>query len=219
MRHSEGPVYRRCKSERGAHCFSQYNNMDRGEQPHILRVLTQVEEILISRVNPILQVTHARGGKYKYIGHTISFLQDISTIVRRLPQRVEDIEFLIMRRHGAESKYYECYVKISQVMDAFLFKIQCDHYYRDVVIDYDSMNALPEGSIDASSRLKFVDFHIEESELNETNNEEFHAENFTSHPSSFVSHLPNECREVEETREFLDNFHSSHVQYMDWPTI
>lgn len=88
-------------------------------------------------MNPILQVTHARGGKYKYSGHTISFPQDISTIVRSLCRRVKDIDFLIVRRHGAESKYYECYVKISRVMDALLLKIQRDQYYRDVVIDYD----------------------------------------------------------------------------------
>ena len=55
--------------------------MDPHEQPNILRVLTQVEYMLITRVNPILQVTHAQGGQYKYSGHTISFPQDIATIV------------------------------------------------------------------------------------------------------------------------------------------
>lgn len=36
--------------------------MDLGEQPYVLQNLTQVEEILIAHVNPIQQVTHARGG-------------------------------------------------------------------------------------------------------------------------------------------------------------
>ena len=45
--------------------------MDPGNQPTVLVVLTQVEKMLISRANPILQVTHARGGQYKYYGHTI----------------------------------------------------------------------------------------------------------------------------------------------------
>ena len=118
VRHSEGLVCRQCKSERGAHRFCQYNNMDPSEKPHILRVLIQAGEMLIARVNRILQVTHARGGQYKYSGHTISVPQDISTIVQSLPQHVEDIDFLIVRRHGTESKYYECYVKGSRVMDA-----------------------------------------------------------------------------------------------------
>ena len=111
--------------------------------------------MIIARVNYILQVTHAQGGKYKYSGHTISFPQDISTIAQCLPQYVEDLDFLIVRRHVAQSKYYECYVKISRIMDALCFKIERDQYYRDVVIDYDSVNALPESSIDASSNLKF----------------------------------------------------------------
>ena len=87
--------------------------MDPIEQPYILRVLTQVEEMLITHMNPILQVTDARGGQYKYNGHKISFPQDISTIVQILPCHVEDIDFLIVRRHATQSKYYECYIKIS----------------------------------------------------------------------------------------------------------
>jgi hypothetical protein len=59
--------------------------MDTGDQPHVLNVLTQVEEMLIERVNPKLQVTHACGGQYKYSGHTISFPQDISMIAKNLP--------------------------------------------------------------------------------------------------------------------------------------
>eukprot|EP01018_Ginkgo_biloba_P035772 Gb_33711 [translate_table: standard] len=59
----DGPKCARCKSERGAHRFSMWNNMDPKEQPHVLAVLTQVEEMLISRISPILQVSHAPGGQ------------------------------------------------------------------------------------------------------------------------------------------------------------
>ena len=53
----------RCCSEKNAHRFSLWNNMYPGEQPLVLSILTQVEEMLISRVNPIFQVTHAHGGQ------------------------------------------------------------------------------------------------------------------------------------------------------------
>lgn len=166
--------------------------MDPGEQPHILRFLTQVEEFLIACVNPIFQVTHARCGKYKYIGHTLSFRQDISTIIQSIPRHVKDIDFLFVRRHVSQSKYYEWYVKISRVMVAFIFKIKHDKYYEYVVIDYNSVNAMPERSTNVSSSLKFVDCDIEESEINATNNEGLAVDRFPSHLSSFVSHLPNE---------------------------
>ena len=61
----------RCILEWKFHCSSLENNMDLGNWPVVLAVLTQVEEMIISRANPILQVTHAHGGQYKYSGHTI----------------------------------------------------------------------------------------------------------------------------------------------------
>ena len=46
-------------------------------------------------------------------------------------------------------------------MVALLFKIEHDEYYRDVEIDYDLVNAMPERSTNVSSGLKFVDCDIE----------------------------------------------------------
>jgi predicted Fe-S protein YdhL (DUF1289 family) len=219
VRGSEGPICKRCKQERGSHHFSRWNHMDIDEKPHVLKVLTQVEEILIARVNPILQVTHARGGQYKYSGHTISFPQDISVIARNLPRRVEDIDFLIVRRRGAQSKYYECYVKTSWVMSALYNKIQMDKFYQDVQIDMNSVASLPENPTDVSTRLKFVDCDIEETNNIVDDIQWFPADHFHSHPSSFVAHLPNERREIEEIRTFIENSESSAVQSVDWPDI
>lgn len=69
--------------------------------------------MLTACVNPILKVTHTGGGQYKYSGHTISFPQDTFTNAQSLPRHVEDIDFLIVRRHAAQSKYSKCCVKIS----------------------------------------------------------------------------------------------------------
>ena len=78
--------------------------MNPSEQPHILRFLTQFEEMKIVLANPILQEKNARGGKYKYKSHTINFPQDFSIIVQSRPWHVEDIDFLIVRRHATQSK-------------------------------------------------------------------------------------------------------------------
>ena len=77
-----------CILERKGRRFSLENNMGPGIQPPVLAVLMQVEEMLISRANPILQVTHAHGGQYKYSGHTIFFPQDISSISTYLPHLI-----------------------------------------------------------------------------------------------------------------------------------
>ena len=47
------------------HRFSLSNNMDPGPQPPILAAISQIEEIIIARVSPILQVTQAHRGQYK----------------------------------------------------------------------------------------------------------------------------------------------------------
>ena len=59
--------------------------MDPDIQPPVLAALTQVEEMLISHANLVLQVTHAHGGQYKYSRHTIYFPWDISNIAKYLP--------------------------------------------------------------------------------------------------------------------------------------
>ena len=106
--------------------------MDPTEQPLVLSILTQVEEMLISRVNPLLQVTDARGGQYKYSGHTISFPQDISSILNFLPRRVEDLDILVVTRKTFNNHSYDCIVSRSHVLAALEYKISHDPYYKYV---------------------------------------------------------------------------------------
>ena len=67
--------------------------MDPGEQPHVLIILTQVEEMMIALVNPILQVIHAHGGQYKYSGHTICFPDDISMVAKNFLDVFQSLTF------------------------------------------------------------------------------------------------------------------------------
>ena len=137
--------------------------MDPGKQPLVLSILTQVEEMLIARVNPILQVTHACGAQYKYSGHTISFPQDIVSIAKTLPRRIEDLDILIVRRAGPPSNHYDCIVSRSRVMDALHYKLGMDKYYRDLEIDPESVVCLPNQPTDVSSKLHYINFDIADS--------------------------------------------------------
>jgi hypothetical protein len=92
----EGPICSRCQQEKENNQFSVENNMDPGSQPSELANLTQVEEMLIARVSPILQVTHAIGGQYKYKGHTISFPQNIEHIYKSLPCPIKELPIIIV---------------------------------------------------------------------------------------------------------------------------
>jgi hypothetical protein len=100
--------------------------MDPREQPLVLSILTQVEGMFIAQVSPILQVSHVRGGQYKYSGHTIIFPQKISTIVNYLPHHLEDLDILVVRRHGIEGTKYHCHFTKSYIMNSLIYKIQHD---------------------------------------------------------------------------------------------
>ena len=70
--------------------------MDPGEEPDVIRLLTQVEEMLITWVNLVLHVSHARGGQYKSSGDTLIFPQGISSIARKLLGWFENLYFLLL---------------------------------------------------------------------------------------------------------------------------
>ena len=76
--------------------------MDPGIVPEQLRGLTQVEEMLISRVCPIMQVYRKHGGQRGYKGHVFNLPQDIQSFLNRLPADVADLPVMIVRRHDAD---------------------------------------------------------------------------------------------------------------------
>ena len=102
--------------------------MDPGNQPVVLAILTQVEEMLISRANPILQVTHAHGGQYKYSGHTICFPQDISNLATYLLHLVSELDILIFRKCNSTNNPYELFGSQTHVHVALQFKMENDPY-------------------------------------------------------------------------------------------
>ena len=102
--------------------------MDLGNQPTVLAVLTQVEEMLISHANPILQVTHAHGGQYKYSGHTICFPQDISNIAKYLPHLILELDILVVCKCISTNNPYELFVSRARVLVALEYKMENDPY-------------------------------------------------------------------------------------------
>lgn len=129
---NESTTCYRCISEKNGNRFSKWNHMDPGEQPQCLKVLTQIEEMLIARISPILQVTYARGGQLKYSGHTICFPQDITTIASFLPRRIDDLDIIIVNKENIGHQKYNFYVSRSRVYEALQYKINNDPFYKEV---------------------------------------------------------------------------------------
>ena len=179
--------------------------MNPGEQPHCLQILSQVEEMLIARISPILQVTYARGGQLKYSGHTICFPQDISTIATLLPRTIDALDIIIVNKENIDHKQYSFMVSRDRVYVALNYKISNDPYYKDVQVDGSALASLPTQSTDISNLLYSTtltplqnqSLTIESEPTTEDPIEEI------MHNNSFVPDLPNTCREMEEVRSLL----------------
>ncbi|GLJ15036.1 hypothetical protein SUGI_0245580 [Cryptomeria japonica] len=212
-------IYSRCFSERGIHRFSSANNLDPGEQPLVLKKLTQVEEMLIARISPILQVTHARGSQYKYFGHQISFPQDISEIAKKLPRKLQDLEVLIIQRTNIQGNKYDCYVNKFHVMDALTFKIQHDQYYKDVIIDFDAFNLLPDVTTNVSAMLNMLQGTEIEIVVPPTTDYSDATNPFAiENSSSFIPTMLGTTCELETIKDTLQ-LHTDEKNLLPWPQI
>jgi hypothetical protein len=126
--------------------------MDPETVPEQLRGLTQVEEMLISRVCPIMRVYRKHGGQRGYKGHVLNLPQDIQSFLNRLPSRVADLPLFIVRRHGAEDTHRDFTVRRWLNTNNSFFQI--------IEIDRDVIQSLPENGI--PDELRYV---IDETEL------------------------------------------------------
>ena len=175
--------------------------MDPGPQPAALTSLSQIEEILIARVNPMMQVTHAPGGQYKYSGHTICFPQDITKIANIFPRRVEHLDILIVTHHSNDHKAYDFNVSRHRSLTALEYKLENDPYYKNVRIDTNALASLPTIPTDVSSSLH----HSNTSETVvrlplEPPNEltEDFTDPLVDQTSSFIPIIPNTNTEIQE---------------------
>ena len=131
--------------------------MDPRTQPRVLEDITQVEEMLIAHASPILQVMHSIGGQYKYQGHTISFPRENKYVAKTLPQHINNLDLMVVvRKKGRQGSSYDFIVRKKRVMDALLYKIHNDPYYRDVRVDSNEVEELPENETNISHMLNSV---------------------------------------------------------------
>lgn len=73
--------------------------MSPGDQPEELKGLTFMEQTLISPIKPFLTVFRLKGGQYGFNGDVISFEQNLSILVKQLPDSLTSLSgFVIIRR-------------------------------------------------------------------------------------------------------------------------
>src|SRR5438270_9193290 len=116
--------------------FSASNNMDPGDVPEDLQGLTEIEEMLISRIFPVVSVYCLRGGQYAYRGNVINFPQDVLEFTTRLPRRPSSLDVLLVRHHSSVGRAFKDFnVHHSVVSRALAWLKKNNRYYSNIVIN------------------------------------------------------------------------------------
>ena len=62
--------------------------------------LSQAEEMLMSRVLPIMSIYHLPHDQYGYSGHILNTPQDVTSFINSLPRCSATLDVIIVRREG-----------------------------------------------------------------------------------------------------------------------
>ncbi|EXX58668.1 uncharacterized protein LOC105316640 [Rhizophagus irregularis DAOM 181602=DAOM 197198] len=184
--------------------------MDPGEVPDDLQNLTEIEEMLIARVFPMMLVYRLRGGQHGYRGNVINFPQNVQELATKLPRHPSSLDVLVIRRHSASNPeaFRDFRVCRNKVIRALNWLKENNRYYADIIIDYEVLRSLPiDGSIDDQLR----DVRMIAEELNHENEDNVITR-------TFVPFLPSTLHEDVAIKNALDRMQSENNP-IAWPQI
>ena len=129
-----------------------------------LQDLTQVEEMLISTVLPIMSIYRLPHGQYSYSGHVINLPQDVASFATRLPRLPSELDAVVVRKEGGVQSHRDFRVRRSVVLRALQWLVANNIYYRNVHIDPSALALLPEDDLSGLHSMT-VDSPSDDSEL------------------------------------------------------
>ena len=151
--------------------FTQENNMDPGEIPEELQNLTDIEQLLIAQVHPIISLWKIRGAQYAYSGNVINFRQDVNEYITKLPIDPSTLPSTIIFYKDTKFGLANFRVRSKKILDALIWLKNNNIYYHNITINYSVLNKLPsDGNI--QSMLP----NVNASEINEENYHQYNAE-------------------------------------------
>ncbi|CAG8465557.1 7408_t:CDS:2 [Gigaspora margarita] len=185
-----------------------------GNIPQELYDLTDIEEMLIAQVFPVISVYKLRGGQYAYNGNVVNFPQDMHEFVTRLPRSLSSLNTLVVRYHVANrSTFRDFHVRREKIVQTLNWLKANNIFYKDINIDGDILQSLPENGsvIDPLLQIRNEDSNIEAEENTDSDVNGY--ENFIS--QTFVPSLPpgqNENNAINETFNCMQQNYSAKQQ-------
>ena len=166
----ENGVYENCG--KGSK-FQPSNNMYPGVGISHLPELTQMEEMLVSPVDALVQLWHICGGQTKYTGHTCNFPGENAVFHAKVPLLPEECDIIIMHRTavevGTDEAIYQDFRVHRHAIQQWLEYLTLHHptfQFRQVTVDYTQLDQLPVNGL-VHERLRTMENErIEDAFLN-----------------------------------------------------
>ena len=197
----------RCKRDKHVpNLFSFSNDMNPGEVPQCLQGLSQVEQMLIARVNPIMCLYRKHGGQRGYRGHVLNVAQDVQSFLDKLPANISDLPILLVRRSGCNNTHIDLRVRRDTVLTAIQWLQQHNPFYADVTINFTNLNSLPQDDI-PDQLLSLEDRAPDTQE----------GDSATDIMASSTSFLPLPSRSATEDEAIRSTING--IDPLEWPTI
>jgi hypothetical protein len=184
--------------------------------------LSQIEEMLIAQVQPLVSVFVVRGGQLSYRGNIINFPQNVQAFLDTLPRDPSTLDVLVVRQLSRDgSAAFRDYKVNRQNVAAWLHWLKANNqFYQHINIDEEALQRLPEnGSV--YDRLRQVsDAGVsasvggDDSPLNDDANDLLQ----DNLEISFVPAPPPERPEVEAINAEMDRLENEE-QPAEWPRM
>lgn len=120
-----------------------------------LENLTQIEEMLISPIVPIMSVYRLSGGRLINSGYCASFAQDIQPICDQLPKLPSQVSLIVIQKKNKENinKDFICdRYRLERVLRFFIANNKIWQRL-NITINFDNLNSLPEHGVPAGLNI------------------------------------------------------------------
>jgi hypothetical protein len=118
--------------------FSAENNMDPVITSRIL-----VEQQLICRISPAINIHMLRHGGIAANGHCVTFPQEINEPAKILPKLPSEVNILKVKRKGKDDNHKEYRVRRYTIQNALIWLKNNNPAYSDITFSSDRLNQLP----------------------------------------------------------------------------
>ena len=141
---SENICLRCNRDKRPVKMFSVENNMDPGEVPDQLANLTVVEQQLICRLFPAIQVHMLKHWGIAANGHCVTFPQNVNEPSQILPKLPSEINLIRVLKQGKNNSNSDFNVRRSVVQHALTWLKIHNPVYSDITISQSRLDRLPD---------------------------------------------------------------------------